>query len=363
MKFNIKQFVIFIIIALLGVLYTIFADYYFEQREQTASVILNTLQDDMSEVGYILSKNVKRLENIPSHRAVLDRAAANNEFIAAIMVVNDDQTLLTTDPSYRRVPNGNKGRRQVNETAYDVLTKTQSLEGTIRFYENAKLIKLRLIFVIDRGEVDLYLRHNKIKFFIYFGVLPSVLMLLIWGLLNFFLTQPLEKLRQYLMTQNKVPKAFKLNELEEIRLSMIKTFSRLEQEQEELYRLARTDMLTGLANRNALNEYLKQLIASCAAEKKEFAFLFLDLDFFKTVNDSLGHHIGDALLQKVGQSIRELLHQGDFIARVGGDEFIILLHNYRSINELSNIVENIQKRLNNPWVIQKHHINISSSVG
>ncbi|BBN59044.1 hypothetical protein [Hydrogenovibrio marinus] len=230
MQFNIKQFVVFIVLSLLAVLYVIFSDYYADQREQTASAILSNLREDMSEIGYILSKNLHKQEDVKGHRAVLDRTAANNDFISAIMVLNDSKLLLTTDPAFREVPKENQFFRVHEQAPYEVMRQAESFEGVIRYYRNGDLHRLRLVFVLDKGEVKTYLNYNKANFLVYLVVLPSILVFLVWGLFSIYVSQPLEKLKNYLLTGEDVPKPFKLKELDTIRGIMEQTFARLAQE-------------------------------------------------------------------------------------------------------------------------------------
>ncbi|MGE3299035.1 MAG: putative bifunctional diguanylate cyclase/phosphodiesterase, partial [Arcobacter sp.] len=91
--------------------------------------------------------------------------------------------------------------------------------------------------------------------------------------------------------------------------------------------------------------------------------LFLDIDHFKTVNDSLGHNIGDELLQNIASIIKKTLRPNDFVARIGGDEFAIIIQDYKSYLELSQIIKRIQKQLGHQWIIQTHPINIACSIG
>ena len=93
----------------------------------------------------------------------------------------------------------------------------------------------------------------------------------------------------------------------------------------EISHLAKHDTLTGLANRLYLEEQLQSLIHSADRQKSRFALLFLDLDHFKHINDTLGHDIGDKLLQEVTNRIKPNIRHGDVFARIGGDEFVIVL--------------------------------------
>ncbi|MDP3267315.1 MAG: EAL domain-containing protein [Sulfuricurvum sp.] len=323
--------------------------------------MLKTLNSSLSETSYQLSKNLKTKEDITISRPILDRIAANQSFINAIVVVDGNKVLLSTDPHYRS--EFICAEDSSSMSAYQTLTKKKSIEQEIRFYNGSNLETLTLIYVLNQNEIKTYFIKNQKEFLIYFGLLPIFLLFVMFILLRRFISIPLEKLRQFAYYQSEIPKVYKIRELESIRYSMVQTFSRLEAEKNELYLIARTDALSGLANRNSLEEYLQKLIASSLRENREFAFLFLDIDHFKSINDSLGHNVGDELLKNVASVIQKVVRPNDIVARIGGDEFVIILQNYDTYLELSAIIERIQKQLMRPWLIQNHPIHISSSVG
>lgn len=362
MSLNIQRFVFLIIASLLGVLSIIFGYYHFSQQEKTASAILRSINSQMLETSYHLSEDIKSINDIVTVRAMLDRIASNSDFIESIFIHDENGVLLTTDPFRRKTISTNLLFSN-GLSAYDKLEKIEAVEEEIRFYEGKRANALKLTFVLDKEEISQYFSERKSKFLVYFGFLPIFILIFIWLLLRHFVVKPLERLRQFAYYQSEIPKVFYLKELEIIRYSMVQTFQRLESEKKELYDMARTDLLSGLANRNALKEYVERLIANSVRDNKEFAFLFLDLDNFKDINDSLGHNVGDELLKKISSMIGEAVRSNDFVARVGGDEFVIIVEKYHSVVELSIIVERIQKYLAQTWVIQTYPVNIGSSVG
>lgn len=362
MLLNIQRFTFLIVASLLCVLYLIFGYYHFSQQEKTASAILRSINSQMLETSYHLSKDIKSINDIATVRAMLDRIASNSDFIESIFIHDENEVLLTTDPFRRKTISTNLLFSN-GLSAYEKLEKIEAVEEEIRFYEGKKANALKLTFVLDKEEISQYFSERKSKFLVYFGFLPIFILVFIWLLLRHFVVKPLEMLRQFAYYQSEVPKAFYLRELEVIRYSMVQTFQRLESEKKELYDMARTDLLSGLANRNALKEYVERLIANSSRDNKEFAFLFLDLDNFKDINDSLGHNVGDELLKKISTIISEAVRSNDFIARVGGDEFVIIVEKYHSVMELTAIVERIQKYLAQTWIIQTHPVNVGSSIG
>lgn len=128
-------------------------------------------------------------------------------------------------------------------------------------------------------------------------------------------------------------------------------------------RLAHFDTLTGLPNRLQLRQELRRAIATAKRSGHQLGVMFVDLDRFKNINDSLGHFIGDALLQSVGKRLQDCLREGDMIARMGGDEFVILLDNLSPPEKAAEIAERILAQVSQPITINDHLLTITPSIG
>jgi len=126
--------------------------------------------------------------------------------------------------------------------------------------------------------------------------------------------------------------------------------------------LAYYDVLTGLPNRTLLRDRLGQMIASAHRDNMQFALLFLDLDRFKYINDSMGHSVGDMLLQSVAQRLQACVREGDTVSRIGGDEFIVLL---REVDEqgVMLVADKLLKTLATPFNLSGQEISTYASIG
>lgn len=135
------------------------------------------------------------------------------------------------------------------------------------------------------------------------------------------------------------------------------------QAEEELRKLANFDDLTGLANRTLLLQQLSQGILRAQRDNNSMAVMFLDLDHFKNVNDSLGHSIGDELLVMVARRLTHCVRKTDTVARLGGDEFTVGLFGVKSMNAVVKIAELIVREFARPFVLKQHELIITPSIG
>jgi diguanylate cyclase (GGDEF)-like protein/PAS domain S-box-containing protein len=126
---------------------------------------------------------------------------------------------------------------------------------------------------------------------------------------------------------------------------------------------AQHDFLTGLPNRLLLTDRLTQAIALSRRHGNKVALLFLDLDRFKPVNDSLGHAIGDQLLQSVAQRLTACVRASDTICRIGGDEFVVLLSEIEHVDAATHCAEKLLTTLALPHLIGGHEVHVTSSIG
>jgi diguanylate cyclase (GGDEF)-like protein/PAS domain S-box-containing protein len=127
--------------------------------------------------------------------------------------------------------------------------------------------------------------------------------------------------------------------------------------------LAHHDTLTGLPNRAMFSERAREAVAHARRHQKSCAFLFLDLDNFKTVNDTLGHDVGDALLKVISSRLRASVRGDDFIARIGGDEFCVLLLDIADAREAAAVAQKLLHELGKSYRIGEHQVSSGASIG
>lgn len=137
----------------------------------------------------------------------------------------------------------------------------------------------------------------------------------------------------------------------------------LETANSRILELAQTDLLTDLANRRAFTKRLSMAFTAAWRGAPPFAVLYLDIDNFKDVNDTLGHAMGDLLLKEVVNRLRNAVRPDDLVARFGGDEFAILLLGVTDPAEIEEFATRIGKLLAAPFSIKGHKVRITSSIG
>lgn len=137
----------------------------------------------------------------------------------------------------------------------------------------------------------------------------------------------------------------------------------LMEHQKEIYHLAYYDPITSLPNRTYFVEEVNNKFENPDEVVSNFAILFLDIDRFKNINDTLGHNLGDYLLKLLANRLSKLVNVGDLVARAGGDEFYILINRYKNIKEVTDFAEKILADFKNPYIIKDYTLYLTTSIG
>ncbi|MBF0266108.1 MAG: EAL domain-containing protein [Gammaproteobacteria bacterium] len=199
-------------------------------------------------------------------------------------------------------------------------------------------------------------------------ILFIVYILLSLSALRFFIIKPITLIASALKS-----KAFGRHTLESLSIkntretqSLIDAFNEMSNQvykrQQALEHQALNDSLTSLPNRLMLHERLDYHLKIAHREKQSLVLMFLDLNYFKDVNDTLGHHIGDLLLIQVGKRLKSHVREMDTVARLGGDEFAILLPNINKENVIP-LANKINQAIELPFAVENHNLQISVSIG
>jgi diguanylate cyclase (GGDEF)-like protein/PAS domain S-box-containing protein len=143
----------------------------------------------------------------------------------------------------------------------------------------------------------------------------------------------------------------------------IKEISERKRQEEQLAFIATHDLLTGLPNRMLFTDHLNLALAQAFRRQKKLAVMLLDLDHFKDVNDKLGHHEGDQLLQAVGRRLARLVRKSDTLARMGGDEFLLLLPEIDRVADAITLARKLIEAFGKPFSVGNHKLQITTSIG
>lgn len=149
----------------------------------------------------------------------------------------------------------------------------------------------------------------------------------------------------------------------EYHIASFSDISERKQQEAQIQQLAFHDGLTGLPNRRLLSDRIEMAIAHAWRERAHLAVLFIDLDRFKTINDSMGHAVGDELLKQVAQRLAALVRSGDTVSRVGGDEFVVLSPGCHQPSDAAALGEKILHELAQPFWVQETRVQITPSIG
>jgi len=150
---------------------------------------------------------------------------------------------------------------------------------------------------------------------------------------------------------------------EAYRLGVLRDITARRHSEARIHYLAHHDMLTGLPNRAYLTERLGTILALARRHGTLVAIMFIDLDNFKTVNDTLGHHVGDALLKEVAARIKQVLREADMVSRLGGDEFLVILADLAAPEDAAKVADKLLQTISAPIALQGRQLRVNASLG
>jgi diguanylate cyclase (GGDEF)-like protein len=219
--------------------------------------------------------------------------------------------------------------------------------GQIGFFQNLDNYPLAITVTHDKSSLLDGVHEKQNGYIVQATVVSLVAAILLWML------SVLMRRQQELLTG--------LIHSEKQKQSMI---HKLEQEKNRAYELASHDHLTGIPNRMLFHEMAQAELSRAKRSRNLYALLFLDLNRFKPINDSLGHDVGDLLLLAVAQRLRKSLRAYDIVARIGGDEFVIMLCEVSSKQQIAHIAAKIIQSISMPFDdLNGHSVEISTSIG
>jgi len=305
--------------------------------------------------------------------------------IPKVLVVNDDKaTLLAlssllTDPpdgpKYEVITaqSGEEALRKVLKYTFAVILLDVSMPGMDGFetaeaiHSHPRSASIPIIFITAFYGDEL----NRLKGYqkgaadyLFAPVIPKVVQAKVAVFVE--LSQKnleLERKTLELEALNRDLRVQRMQDLERVNAALETEIVERRQAEHRATELATRDALTGLFNRRSLLERLEHAITQAARRKEGLALMFLDLDRFKDINDTLGHEVGDGLLKQVAEHLNAAVRESDMVARLGGDEFVVLLEGFPDTGDVVKVAKKIVKANAEPHMIGEQLVKTSASIG
>ncbi|MBU0632829.1 EAL domain-containing protein [bacterium] len=253
------------------------------------------------------------------------------------------------------------------------------MQSDMQYYSSfvivTKELPLNIVVSLDKSVLNSAISKNRKELILFLLLITSLTLIVLYFLLNSNLSKPLNRLMKNIFkiekgdySESKIIKSS--DELEEISVNINRLANavsnrekELKESQGKLEYLSNHDELTSLLNRRAFDKKLNDFIDLAKAKEHKAALLFLDLDQFKQVNDTLGHNVGDELLQKVSERLSGFLSEKALFARVGGDEFKIFIEDFENIKYIEELADDLLKQFEKVFVCGDYEISTTVSIG
>jgi diguanylate cyclase (GGDEF)-like protein len=358
---SIKLFsLVTILLLILGISF-VFLNFYNHSKENIESLLTSNIQTNSLKLKHYLDTNLQD-QNINQIKSHLDLLSNVNDSIENIYIYNEKRVpIYSSDRNFDTYDSTNC--IPIFEILNNDIFHNSCYTISTKFYKGLKPFYYSTHIYLSQTYLDSLFYDQTMELLFEYFITVILMFFITWLIISKVIKTPLEKLRQYAYYENKPPQPFYIQEIESIRYSLEMTFNRLHKEQQELYSLSTRDQLSGLYNKRSLIEKMDWLISEKSRKKEKFAVMFIDLDNFKTVNDSMGHNIGDKVLQEVSNQLLASVRKHDIVSRIGGDEFVVVLSQIDIDTRIIEVIERIRTTILTPILLQSIKYQITASMG
>ena len=323
--------------------------------------------------GYLITENNAYLD--PYYNGVND---AKEYFTALVKLTsdNDEQQVALKNIEKLMLLKFDELERTIHLTQRDNKNKAIEIVVNNQGKEYMDNIRAKLstftnieLFLLERRKATFSIKRARISTLIVVEIVFFISLAI--STLLFLQRNLFSPLKLLLLSAKKIESGEKLeindivdkNEMGKLLSTFFDMSQKVYQREQALGRLAHHDKLTGLKNRLTVSEDIEKSISELREKGGKLAVLFLDLNLFKEVNDTLGHEIGDLILKETADRLNSSVRSSDTVFRIGGDEFLVIVRNIKNIPEVHGIVKNILSTFSKPAYIQGKYMDISISIG
>lgn len=349
-KLNLALMVLFV-----GFFSIIMFLHYTQTVKHIHTIMIDNLRSTITDIKFDIEAIVNNNETV-NLKAYLDRQKAGSRLIKEIYVVKENSTLLrTSDYLYDKSHFKTEKGVCLRDLATDNLSDIEFICTDLNVIIHDEIILYRMHVKIDNHYIVASVEQRTAEQIIY----PFIFFI---GIVIFYLLY----IKRMIIKPVMIIDDFLRGIIQKIPKFYILEFNNLSQNLQnnikELKELAYFDTLTKVYNRKAIEEILEKKIIETKRDKGSFAVAMIDLDHFKKVNDSHGHHIGDLLLKEIAEILQSEIRIIDDIGRLGGDEFLLII-DCMDTADISMKLQQIIEKLKEPFIIEGHHIRIGMSIG
>jgi len=355
MRWRFRTINLVMLIAVVFIVLFQFLLYEHYVRRQVNSLLIDSVRQTLYRLSFHVNNylNGDGRENL---HIVFDRTNASSKEIADLYVIDVNGTvLLTTNYAYDKKGVAVEHMLPLRQLSPENIAQTDAVFLNVYRLKGLQRIPYRLSAILDKDYVaDILTDTRQIMYYI--PALFLVIMILFYLLLYYNVIKPVLQLSRYVRGVSQLLPDTMVAEIADLR-------DTVREQMEKLHEMAYLDSLTGVQNRRSIERSLDLAIAAAKRDEAHFNIALLDLDNFKTINDTYGHDAGDMLLREMVHRLRSHLREVDQIGRLGGDEFLILFHHDRNLSGNKAVLERIRTLFEEPFEIAGDFVVSTVSVG